>query len=598
MCGVRGLEGGRHAAAAQDVTDADLFGLRRGRCEAADCGGCAGFARPTCGGAAPPLWRPQQLSPALLQCARCGCPARLHGRVAAAAAPLWAPPDCPASGSTPPRASDAAPAPRWRPGDLVRCPGNRLGLVRSGAARLELQLLAEGASEGPWEASAPAEDLEGEAEGWPPLGAVVPGFTEEAAFERLAFQPGGAAPLAEALRRRRCKLCALGGSISLQRTGYRAGLIKALERRGVEVEDVPAAVGTAGCKALSLVVGDWVASKRPDVVFVEAAVNDGDELLEATPRPDVAGVLRAAEGIVRTVRRRSPGTVVIFLEMFLRDDPEAARVLKTGSEAWRDTPTGEAIGWYHEVGPRLHRHVCRRYGLAQFNLVPAMRSVPAEERSRWFRDDCHTTDYGGEQLGNLLARLLLWAVRQPALGTAAPQSSRRAGPPPLPKALDCRSWSGGRTMKISPGWLTPPYRVRSEKDMLKLGEQAEWWLLGPGGSATIPFKGRACGILTLLGPDAPTLRVRVDGGDVRRLPLLDRWCYYWRDSVVLLCEGLADATHTLEVEVEAEAPDQGILKRPPTSPLWAEFVDEARRGVGAAHQLWLLYACAVAGDGS
>ena len=31
------------------------------------------------------------------------------------------------------------------------------------------------------------------------------------------------------------------------------------------------------------------------------------------------------------------------------------------------------------------------------------------------------------------------------------------------------------------------------------------------------------------------LQVRVDGGPARRIPLLDRWCYYWRDAVVLLC---------------------------------------------------------------
>ncbi|CAE8702907.1 unnamed protein product, partial [Polarella glacialis] len=131
-------------------------------------------------------------------------------------------------------------------------------------------------------------------------------------------------------------------------------------------------------------------------------------------------------------------------------------------------------------------------------------------------------------------------------------------------------WCNGRTMRVAAGWLSPAAAVgtRREKDLLKLGEQTDWFLLRAGGKATIPFKGKACGLLTLLGPDAPTLLIRVDGGLSRRLTLLDRWCYYWRDAVVLLCDGLADETHMLDLEVEADPPDHDVLKRPPCSELW------------------------------
>lgn len=399
---------------------------------------------------------------------------------------------------------ERAGSPPLRLGDLVRLPGGllaapgaqpALGLVRELPAAapgerghfgvtagqgpgtcLVSPLLAGG---GPGAAEGPAEDLRlpiadlevldasvggrGEAVVGPDIGpaAVVEDFRSESAFGNLVFQPGGMRPLAEALRKRRCKVCVLGGSISLQKAGYRASFVKALERRGVAVEDLPASVGTAGSKPLALVTGDLAAAKQPDLLLVEAAVNDGDELLEATPRPDLVGVLRAAEGIVRTVRRRSPGTTVVFLEMFLRDDEEAARVLKTGSEAWRDSENNDAIGWYHEVAPRLHRHVCRRYGLAQVDLVPAMRSLTLEERREWFRDDCHHTDVGGEHLGNLLARILLWAVRQPPLAPAAPQAPA-PGAAALPPALDARCWCNGRTLRIAPGWLTPPHATRRD----------------------------------------------------------------------------------------------------------------------------------------
>lgn len=375
--------------------------------------------------------------------------------------------------------------------------------------------------------------------------------------------------------------------ISLQKAGYRVNLAKALERRGVKVEDLPASVGTAGSKPLALVVGEWVIAKKPDLLIIEVAVNDGDDLLENTPCSDVTGILRASEGIVRTVRRRSPGTTVVFLEMFLRDDAEAARVLKTGTEAWVDSRTEDAVGWYHEVAPRLHRHLCRRYGLAQVNFIPAMRSLSTEARGQWFRDDCHHHDFAGEKLGNLLARVLLWAVRQPAFEGHGKS---------IPPALDAQCWCNGRTLRINEGWVTGPVTKIKERDVLKLGEQGDWLLLGASARATIPFKGRACGIMTMLGPDAPTVHVRVDGGESRRLELFDRWCYYWRDAVVPLCEGLADSTHMLDLEVERQTPDHSILKRQPKNPMWDEMVKMSQARRFPVQQLWLCYACAVEGD--
>eukprot|EP00747_Dinoflagellata_sp_TGD_P027765 gnl/TRDRNA2_/TRDRNA2_132810_c0_seq1.p1 gnl/TRDRNA2_/TRDRNA2_132810_c0~~gnl/TRDRNA2_/TRDRNA2_132810_c0_seq1.p1 ORF type:complete len:397 (-),score=71.22 gnl/TRDRNA2_/TRDRNA2_132810_c0_seq1:36-1091(-) len=350
---------------------------------------------------------------------------------------------------------------------------------------------------------------------------------------------------------------------------------------------MPAAVGTAGCKALALFVTDKVIAKKPDLLIIEAAVNDGDELLENTPNADVAGVVRAAEGIVRTVQRKLPNTAILFLEMFLRDDSDTTRTLKTGSEAWRDTNTQDSVGWYHDVGPRLHRHICRHYGLAQIDLIPAMRSLPLATRKEWFRDDCHHSELGGEKLGNLVAKLLLWAVRQ----------HQQAQQVDLSPPLDAQCWCNGKTMKIGAGWCQPTATTWTEKDSLKLGEQAEWLLLGPRARVTIPFKGRACGLLTMLGPDAPTVKVSVDGGAAKSILLLDHWCYYWRDAVVLLCEGLADTTHMLDVEVDAEPPSHSILKRQPTGPLWETMVRTARsKNLPGPQQLWLLYACAVEGD--
>lgn len=98
---------------------------------------------------------------------------------------------------------------------------------------------------------------------------VVLGFERSEHFQELVFQPSGLQPVVGALKRRRLKLSVLGGSISLQQRGYRVHLVEALRRRGVEVEDLVAAVGTAGSRALALVISELVLKKQPDLLIIE-----------------------------------------------------------------------------------------------------------------------------------------------------------------------------------------------------------------------------------------------------------------------------------------------------------------------------------------
>ena len=72
--------------------------------------------------------------------------------------------------------------------------------------------------------------------------------------------------------------------------------------------------------------------------------------------------------------------------------------------------------------------------------------------------------------------------------------------------------------------------------------------------------------------------------------------FYWRDAIILLCDGLADTTHTLELLVEEAIPDMSILKRPPSSTLWERFRREAQEAGRPPQKLWMLYACAVEAD--
>lgn len=122
-------------------------------------------------------------------------------------------------------------------GDLVRLPPGgggaspALGLVRQisrargGAAATccvvplaaDVQCAASRASAGivvPAESVELAEGLDDDSG---PQPKVVKEFEEESKFSELIFQPGGVKPLSDALRRRQCKICVLGGSFHFKK---------------------------------------------------------------------------------------------------------------------------------------------------------------------------------------------------------------------------------------------------------------------------------------------------------------------------------------------------------------------------------------------
>ena len=61
---------------------------------------------------------------------------------------------------------------------------------------------------------------------------------------------------------------------------------------------------------------------EPDLLFVEALINDGDAILEDG---DTASVRLALEGIVRQVKAALPAIEICFIYMHLRDDLPPSR---------------------------------------------------------------------------------------------------------------------------------------------------------------------------------------------------------------------------------------------------------------------------------
>ena len=347
----------------------------------------------------------------------------------------------------------------------------------------------------------------------------------------------------------------VGGSVTAQKEGWRPHFHRWLCGR-IRVPmghtQTNASLGNLGAKLLSFLVDDWVCSEEtPDLVFLETAVNDGDNLLESG---DVLGNLRALEGIVRELRSR--GCEVVLVDVHLRCDIAPSK--RSGTLAWVDSEDGSHV--YEQVR-LLHERVAEHYGLPSVCVTAALQKLDSEALDAIFRDDCHTTALGGSVLASAVAAAVERCLAQDGKTAAL-----------LPPPLDALFWSGGAAhrvervhiMQAQPG---RPVQQRADVDALT-GAPGPWWLLSPGDALRLPFEGTALALLTHVGPDAGVLRCRIsavgsEGAVVHESStiLFDKWSYYYRLAVVLLADCLPPGRYTAEVTLMEEAPDRAVAKK-------------------------------------
>ena len=434
--------------------------------------------------------------------------------------------------------------------------------------------------------------------------ATLRGVILESVLKQRAGLPRLASALEHSGRTREpLRICYLGGSVTEQRNGYRPRVTTWLKASGVAVEEVPAFCGNCGSKVLTFMVSDWVVSRRPHLVFIELVINDGDTLLETE---DASSLGSALEGIVRHVRDALPTCELCMLYMFIRDDLPLE--LRTGSKAWADNTDTTAAATYHDRVPRLHDGVCERYGLPSISLIPVMAQLPPDLRAHVFRDDCHMLDPGAAfAAAAICAALEAMTTTQAAVSRAGALNGADSlsGEGRLPPPLHDRPWGRGRAQEVTPAELSffylkadqmpvdqEAYRhellrrhARLDMDPLNNASQKPWWLLYVGESATLEFTGTRLGLLTMIGPDAGTIRCEVDGGRWQcTCTLLDRWAYFWRLAVVPLIEELPAGPHVAKLWLDPVVPDASVLKKRPSGPIWHEFKRE-----GKEHKLWLMH---------
>ncbi len=363
--------------------------------------------------------------------------------------------------------------------------------------------------------------------------------------------------LAKAAAGGEIKVAYLGGSITAQ-PGYR---VKTLAHLGslyskAQFREVNAAIGGTGSDLGVFRLEHDVLDAKPDLLFVEFAVNDGGV--------QPVEIVKAMEGIVRKTWKAFPNCDICFVYTFT---DKMLEELKTGKFN-RSAATMEVVADRYGI-PSIHMglEAVRLEGEGKLVMKAAdgqMERVAGEELNTsaplpvnaegkivFSQDGVHPHVNTGHRLyTEAVARSL--PVIAKASAAPAPHST-------VPEPLDAKNYENTAMLPLEKGRLTGPWtKLPSDTGHGKsFGNRlGTLWKGEPGAELAFRFKGSAAKIYDLLGPDCGRLEVTVDG-TVSPRQRFDPYCTGTRLGTTSLANGLDESVvHDVKVRVLPDALDK------------------------------------------
>ncbi len=345
----------------------------------------------------------------------------------------------------------------------------------------------------------------------------------------------------------------LGGSITAA-AGWRVLSLDWLREQypAAHLIEINAAISGTPSSFGAFRVGREVLLQKPDLLFVEFAVNDGGGNPERTRR--------AMEGIVRQTWRANPKTDICFVYTLAETD------LKT-------IQSGKL-----QVSAENMERVAEHYGIPSIHFGVEVARLEKDGKLIFTAPLPKTP----EDLAKLGDKIVFTGDKvHPHVATGHPlylAAIQRAWEPIklvstggahiLPEPLDALNWENAR--------LVPIADVKREGEWQQLTADAlpvknaghalpPLWSAGKKGDAlTFKFKGRAFGLYSLKGPDAGNFRVTVDDLPPVEAAQFDSYCVTgrWRISPWIYPNELPAAEHTVRIELLGTSPDKVAILKP------------------------------------
>jgi len=340
------------------------------------------------------------------------------------------------------------------------------------------------------------------------------------------------------------KVAYLGGSITAQE-GWRPKTLNWFREQfpNGKVGEINAAIGGTGSDLGVFRLQYDVLRHKPDLLFVEFAVNDAG----AAPEQ----IYRCMEGIVRKTWKAAPATDICFVYTL------AGNMLDTLKQDRfpRSASAMEKVADHYGI-PSIHMglEVARMEKAGKLVFSGKQPKTDAEkaglgDKILFSPDSVHPYDAGHQLYFEAVVRS--W------------ESIRRAGEPgahETGKPLVVDNWERAEMIplaqaKLSPGWK----QLEAGASLVKsFGNRLPevWSAAAPGESISFRFRGTTARIYDLVGPDCGQVTVVVDDQAPALKPRFDAYCTYHRLATLSVAEGLPEGLHTVKITVHPEQPDK------------------------------------------
>lgn len=337
------------------------------------------------------------------------------------------------------------------------------------------------------------------------------------------------------------KIAYFGGSITAA-SGWRVQTLKWFQETfpKANVSEINAAIGGTGSDLGVFRLGHDVLQHKPDLVFVEFAVNDGG----ASPER----IWQAMEGIVRQIWAADPQTDICYVYTF-----------RVGYE--KDLNEG--------VCPRAAsamEMLAKHYGIPSVNVAMPVCAMERDGKLifksdeptpegvlRFSKDGVHPLSEGHQLYTDLIAEAV---------------SGMRNTSKPMNHASKLAStfvddhWQAAKMVPITESMLSGKWERLPDDDSLakRFGNRMGplWYSGTPGSCIRFKFRGSQAKLYDLLGPDGGQVIVTVDRKTGSKpIPRFDSYCTYHRIATLGVASGLdPEQTHSVILEIDDEQPDR------------------------------------------
>ncbi|MCW3052189.1 MAG: acyl-CoA thioesterase [Chthonomonadales bacterium] len=338
----------------------------------------------------------------------------------------------------------------------------------------------------------------------------------------------------------------LGGSITEQ-NGWRPKTLAWFKTQypAASTVEINAAIGGTGSDLGVYRVRQDVLDHKPDLLFVEFAVNDGGA---PTDR-----ILKAMEGIVRQTWQADPSTDICFVYTLtegMLGDLEGGKFPHAASAM-------EAVADHYAI-PSIHMglEVAHLHQAGKLTFTGTLPKTDAERAALngklvFSPDGVHPYPETGHEL--YLASIERSFAKIAHLG--------KAGRHRLPAPLVADNWERAKliplsAVQLSTGWqkLDPATDPRAKQFQKRLPEL--WKTNKPGETITLRFKGTALLIYDLLGPDCGQVSVQFDDRPPVVSARFDAYSTYPRLATLPVADSAPDTIHTVTIRLLPDQPDK------------------------------------------